>query len=634
MANRDVVVAELGVLRAHLRGEDTGDAQRAVERARARLTGRSTLDAVADGFGLTAFERSVLLLAAGPELVGAVADELAALGGGNRLSFGTALGLLPGAHWSALTPPAPLRRWDLVRLLDPSSPTRSPLVVDERVLHHLAGAGHLDAGLAVLSRPVLPLPWLPEALRAGADAVAEAWRQNRPALVHGPQPGNVRAVVAAAAQRSGLTLLEVAAGDLPADPLDRERTLRRMERETVLAGCAWALDVADLRAGDVGPLLRGLAAVDAPVALLAATEDGGSPAGSVPVPVPRLSVGDRRQALGAALRRHGVLAGEPFERDHADRWDAAGTEPVDVVAGVFDLAVEDLDAAAGDVAAGSPLFAACRARARIGLGALVTVLRPRAGWTDLVLPPQQLEQLHALVAAVRHRTRVLHEWGFADRTARGLGTTALFAGPSGAGKTLAAEVIARELGLDLAHIDLSQVVSKYIGETEKHLRRVFDAAEDGAAVLLFDEADTLFGKRSEVRDSHDRYANLEVGYLLQRMESFRGLAILTTNARSALDQAFTRRLRTIVSFPYPDPAAREMLWRGAFPDRTPVRGLDPHALAAIDLPGGGIAAVALGAAYLAAAQQSPVAPEHIHAATRWELAKTGRTSAQGRAGRR
>ena len=247
-----------------------------------------------------------------------------------------------------------------------------------------------------------------------------------------------------------------------------------------------------------------------------------------------------------------------------------------------------------------------------------------------MLPPQQLDQLHALVAAVRHRALVLHDWGFAERSTRGLGTTALFTGPSGTGKTLAAEVIAHELGLDLVVIDLSQVVSKYIGETEKHLRRVFDAAEDGAAVLLFDEADTLFGKRSEVRDSHDRYANLEVGYLLQRMESFRGLAILTTNARSTLDQAFTRRLRTIVTFPYPDVAAREALWRGAFPEQTPVRGLDPAALAAVDLPGGGITAIALGAAYLAAAQDSPIEPQHVRTATRWELAKTGHGSTQGR----
>jgi hypothetical protein len=616
LANRDLVIAELNVLRAHVRSEDPAEATAAFELARTGLPGRSTLDELAEGFGLTDFERSVLLLAAGPELVGAVADELAALGAGSRLTFGTALSVLPGAHWSALTPPAPLRRWELVHLIDPSSPTRSPLTLDERVLHHLAGAGHLDVALAAIGRPVSPPPWLPGRFRDAAGAVVEAWRQNRPVIVHGPQPGNVRSVVAAAAKLAGLTLLDVAARELPTDAHERERLLRRMERETVLAGYAWMFDVMDSPPEEVGRLVRAVALVDSPVALVAATEDAGLPADTVAVPVERLSVGDRREALRAALRRHGVA-----------------TDPaVDTAAGVFDLAVDDMDVAARDVSRGIPLWTACRARARTGLGALATVLEPRAGWDDLVLPPQQLEQLHALVAAVRHRALVLHDWGFADRNVRGLGTTVLFAGPSGTGKTLAAEVIAHDLGLDLVHIDLSQVVSKYIGETEKQLRRVFDAAEDGAAVLLFDEADTLFGKRSEVHDSHDRYANLEVGYLLQRMESFRGLAILTTNARSALDQAFTRRLRTIVTFPYPDVAAREALWRGAFPDRTPVRGLDPHELAAVDQPGGGISAIALGAAYLAAAAQSPVELKHVHAATRWELAKTGRSHAQ--AGRR
>jgi SpoVK/Ycf46/Vps4 family AAA+-type ATPase len=251
------------------------------------------------------------------------------------------------------------------------------------------------------------------------------------------------------------------------------------------------------------------------------------------------------------------------------------------------------------------------------------VLTPRATWDDVVLPPQQLAQLRALVASVRHRALVLDDWGFADRSVRGVGSTALFAGPSGTGKTLAAEVIASDLGLDLVHVDLSQVVSKWIGETEKHLARLFDAAEDGGCVLLFDEADTLFGKRSEVHDSHDRYANLEVGYLLQRMEAFRGLAILTTNSRSTLDPAFTRRLRTIVTFPYPDPALRTALWQKAFPAATPVAKLNPRGLAAIDVPGGGIASIALTAAFLAA-EDGEVGSEHIRTAARWELSKTGR----------
>ena len=277
------------------------------------------------------------------------------------------------------------------------------------------------------------------------------------------------------------------------------------------------------------------------------------------------------------------------------------------MAGVFDLSVADIEQVARDVH-GAGLWSACRARAGAAVGTLAQTVTPRAGWADLVLPEQQLEQLRALVSAVRHRTRVLHDWGFAERTARGLGSTALFAGASGTGKTLAAEVIARELDLDLVIVDLSQVVSKYIGETEKHLRRVFDAAEDGGCVLLFDEADTLFGKRSEVRDSHDRYANLEVGYLLQRMESFRGLAILATNARDALDPAFTRRLRTIVTFPYPDPDLRQKLWEKAFPPATPVADLDTRQLAGVDVPGGGIASIALTAAYLAAETEGPCRP--------------------------
>ena len=218
-------------------------------------------------------------------------------------------------------------------------------------------------------------------------------------------------------------------------------------------------------------------------------------------------------------------------------------------------------------------------------------------------------------------------WGFAARGDRGLGTAALFTGPSGTGKSLAAEVVAGELGRDLLVVDLSQVVSKYIGDTEKNLARVFAAAEDSGAVLLFDEADALFGRRTEVRDSHDRYANVEVGYLLQRVEAFGGLAVLTTNARSAIDPAFLRRLRLVVTFPYPDVAARTELWRRAFPPRTPTEGLIPEKLAAVDLPGGGIAAAALTAAYLGA-EREVVRVEDVVAATGWELAKHGRSAAR------
>jgi hypothetical protein len=617
-----LLVAELGVLRARLRTAAGGDSGEPLAKAEARLAAArrragapGSLDRVAAGFGLSPFERSVLLLAAGPELVGAVAEELVAAHGDPRPTFGLALSTLPGAHWSALTPTGPLRRWRLLRLADAGSPTRAQLTVDEWVLHHLLDAGYVDPELAAIARRVPPPPLLPASLRACADQVRDAWADGGVALLHGPQPGNLTCVVAAAAAAGGLALHLLDVADLPAAVAERDRLLRLMERETVLSRTAWAVDGDGGRQAEQRAAVRALCAADTPLALLGAADPGGTAGEVVQVQVPRLAITERVPALRSALARHAPLL------------EAADAE-VEATAGVFDLALPDLDVAARDAARAVPLWQACRARSRSRFADQGHLVTPRAGWDDLVLPEGQVEQLRSLVAAVRHRTRVLHEWGFAARSGRGLGTTALFAGASGTGKTLAAEVIAGDLGLDLVVIDLSQVVSKYIGETEKNLGRVFDAAEDGAAVLLFDEADTLFGKRTEVRDSHDRYANLEVGYMLQRMESFRGLAILTTNARSALDQAFQRRLRVVVTFPYPDRAARETLWRRAFPAAAPVDTLDPARLASVDLPGGGIAAAALTAAYLGA-EAGTVDPDQVTLAARWELAKSGRTLSKG-----
>jgi SpoVK/Ycf46/Vps4 family AAA+-type ATPase len=222
---------------------------------------------------------------------------------------------------------------------------------------------------------------------------------------------------------------------------------------------------------------------------------------------------------------------------------------------------------------------------------------------------------------VRHRLTVYEQWGFGRPGTRGLGISALFAGASGTGKTLAAEVLASNLELDLYRIDLSSVVSKYIGETEKNLRRIFDAADEGGAVLLFDEADALFGKRSEVKDSHDRYANIEVSYLLQRMECFRGLAILTTNLRSAVDTAFLRRIRFSVQFPFPDPGQRAEIWRRSFPPEAPTEGIDIERLSQLNVAGGNIRNIALHAAFLAADDGKSVGMGHLLHAARSEYAK-------------
>jgi SpoVK/Ycf46/Vps4 family AAA+-type ATPase len=248
----------------------------------------------------------------------------------------------------------------------------------------------------------------------------------------------------------------------------------------------------------------------------------------------------------------------------------------------------------------------------------------KATWSDLVLPEQELSLLRQIAAQVSQRAKVYEEWGFSKKMNRGLGISALFAGDSGTGKTMAAEVIANELRLNLYRIDLSAVVSKYIGETEKNLRRLFDAAEDGGAILFFDEADALFGKRSEVKDSHDRYANIEINYLLQRLEAYRGLAILATNMKSALDAAFTRRLRFIVNFPFPGIGERREIWRHVFPPQTLTQGLDIERLSQLNLTGGNIHNVALNAAFLAAKANKPVTMPLIFKAARAEFGKLER----------
>jgi SpoVK/Ycf46/Vps4 family AAA+-type ATPase len=271
----------------------------------------------------------------------------------------------------------------------------------------------------------------------------------------------------------------------------------------------------------------------------------------------------------------------------------------------------------------------CRGAARRHAAGLAQTIEPRRTWDDLVLPGALAARLRELVAQVGGRPVVYDEWGFGASLGRAHGITALFAGPSGTGKTLAAEVVAGALGIDLQRIDLAGVVDKYIGETEKHLRTVFDAAEHSGALLFFDEADALFGKRTDVRDSHDRYANIEVDYLLQRMENYPGLAVLATNRKAALDPAFLRRLRFVLDFPFPDAASRRRIWEATLPAAAPTDDLDLDALARLELAGGSIVNVAVNAAFGAAAHDRAIAMDHMAAAARAELAKLDRMVRDG-----
>ncbi|MBE0480410.1 MAG: ATP-binding protein, partial [Dehalococcoidia bacterium] len=260
------------------------------------------------------------------------------------------------------------------------------------------------------------------------------------------------------------------------------------------------------------------------------------------------------------------------------------------------------------------------------LGALARKIQPRFTWTDIVLPKDQMAQLREVANYVKYRHVVYGEWNFAGKASLGRGLNILFAGPSGTGKTMAAEIIASELGLDLYKIDLSTVVSKYIGETEKNLDRIFTEAQTSNAILFFDEADAIFGKRSEVRDSHDRYANIEIAYLLQKTEEYEGIVILATNLRKNLDEAFARRMHFSIEFPLPEEADRHRIWQRVFPREAPLsEDTDLKFMARqFKITGGNIKNIAIAAAFLAAENGGRIGNDHIIRAAKREYQKIGR----------
>jgi hypothetical protein len=604
-ANRVALACEIGAVQALLSGEEP----RPAEPDPAPGPGfRSALDVLCDTFGLTGFERQVLVLCAGMQ----IDADLAARVGRPAATFGTALAWLADPHWSALSPWSPLRHWHLVEL-DPGPLTGAPVRADEWVVHVLVGTGGLDHRLAGLLRPVSGPEQVPASARAAAAGLAAAWtgRSGVPVvLLRGADPAARRTVFAEACRRLGWRSYALDASDLPSAAAERETLLRRWEREAMYDPAALLIEAG---ADAEDPALRRV--TDRFVAGLA---------------MPAAVAVD---ALGRAGARAfpGVDVVRPTAAEQRAQWQAALGEDggfgalngaLDRLVAQFDLDVDAIGTAARAARGADPaadperrIWEACRINARGGLDELAVRVESAAGFEDLVLPPPQLALLRDMVAHVRHRSLVYGAWGMAGPSASGLGVTALFAGPSGTGKTLAAGVVANALGLDLYRIDLSQAVSKYIGETEKNLRRIFAAASDSGAVLLFDEADALFGKRGDVRESHDRYANMEVSYLLQAMEAYRGLAVLTTNLRSSIDAAFLRRIRFVVEFPFPGPAERAEIWRRAFPATAPTRGLRMEQLAQLSVAGGGIRNIAVQAAFAAADAGVPIGMEQVlHAA--------------------
>ena len=575
----------------------------------------AAIDALAAIFNLSRFERELLLLCAGVEMESAIAERCAEAAGAARSgapTFGLAIAALTEPHWSALAPSSPLRRYRLIELEGGRGVTAAPLRIDERVLHYIAGVNEIDPRLEPMLRRTPAAALMDAEQRELAERLDAPVPGERAAALHlwGDDPGGQEAVAALVAERAGRSLYVMRIGDAPGAAAEVDQFVQ-----------LWSRDVALL-----------------PACLLLQWE-GETPGAAVRqvaerAPGPLVIASREPQRLHRRLERREVS--KPAPAGQKRLWRAALGEAaaardaaIDEAAQHFRLSAETIGTIGAELrgrAAVDPgaLWRACRSVATPRLAHLAERIVPSARWDDLVLPPLQRQLLRQLAGQARRRMTVYEDWGFAVRDKRGLGVSALFFGPSGTGKTLAAEVLAAELGLDLYRIDLSSVVSKYIGETEKNLREVFDAAEGGGALLLFDEADALFGKRSEVKDSHDRYANIEVGYLLQRMESFRGIAILTTNMKSSLDKAFERRLRFSVEFPFPDAAQRQAIWVRAFPAQTPTWNLQFDRLARLNVAGGNIRNIALNAAFLAAESGGPVEMAHVLQATRVEALKMER----------
>jgi len=648
-ANQHYLMAALGVVREELERyrscldnqvtknksirSESSIAQEKLKQAAKNLPAPAALDTLTALFGLSPFERNVLLMCAGMELDSTFATLFASTQGDRARpypTFSLALAALPDAHWSALSPNAPLRFWRLIEVRTGEPLTKAPLRIDERILHYLAGISHMDEQLAGIVEPLFADGDLVPSHGKLADRLMGAWSQRAGKLalpviqLCGDEVAGKRAIAAVACAKLGLNLSIMSAQALPSSPGELDALIRLWEREAALSASALFFDCNEMETSDAARLTLLNRFCERIKGMMIISSRGRNL--TLQRPMIFLEVNKP-----TANEQHAVWKGSLGTQ--ADKLDGQ----LETIVSQFNLSTQTIrfisSEALGNGATnglehgkssndlGNMLWDGCRMHTRPRLDDLAQRINPAATWDDIILPAWQKQTLKEIAIHVRQRNRVYEKWGFAAKSERGLGISALFTGESGTGKTMASEVLANELHLDLYRIDLSQVVNKYIGETEKNLRRVFDAAEEGGAILLFDEADSLFGKRSEVKDSHDRYANIEVSYLLQRMESYRGLAILTTNMKSALDKAFLRRIRFIVQFPFPDAAQRAQIWERIFPAATPTEGLDANKLARLNVAGGIIRNIALNAAFLAADEGEPVRMIHLSRAARGEYTK-------------
>ena len=605
------------------------------------------LTLLAERLGLTTFERNVVLLCVGAELdtrIGALCGRAQGDASRSFPTFALALSLFDDAAWEALSADRPLRYARVIEITQSvGTPfVMSPIRADERIVNYVKGLNQLDDRLAPFFVPVtagagavaLAASQAEQAERIGRHLAAAASTSRIP-VVHlvGPDASSKQHVALQAGLTLGRHLVRLPVVSLPSTSGDLEQFARLWQRESALLPLALYVDASDgVPEGTSGDsstaAINRLMTRATSVTFLDAPENwSGLDNDTLTIDVRTPTAREQREQWTSLLgaEHAGVAADLAAQFDLnailIDRVARSATAPT----GNAEHAesVEDAEHAGGELRA--QLWDACLASARPRLDVLAERVEPKATWDDLILASESMGLLRLIAEQERHRSTVYDEWGVAERMNRGLGITALFAGESGTGKTMAAEVIASELHLNLYRIDLSAVVSKYIGETEKNLRRLFDAAESGGTILFFDEADALFGKRSEVKESHDRYANIEINYLLQRMEAYRGLAILATNMKSALDTAFVRRLRFVVEFPFPAAPERERIWRHAFGAGVATEELDTGWLARGSLAGGSIHNIAIDATFGAAAHGGVVTMPLVIEAIRREYRKQGRS---------
>jgi hypothetical protein len=582
-------------------------------------------------FGLSSFERDLLVLCAGAGLERRFLSACAAAhqeGGAVWPTFGLALSALEEPHWSAISRARPLRYWHLIEV-ESGSLLHAPLRINERVLQFLIGVPAVDERLEALVRPLDPRlsvsaveqsSNLTESIRPAVNHWNRLPAMHDPILLVGQHASTRTSAFLEICRKTHLRPCAIHAADIPTEAAEREQFCRLWTRESVLSGAALCIQTDDTES--YRNLLPALRQLETPVAVEVQLGSQAERLEGLRIYLPPMLAAERKKIWSAYLGPAADRLNGDLDRivDHF-LFDEPGIQ-------ISALAAQEEMAANEGQDAGQVIWRSCRRHARRSLEKIAQRLEPRGMWDDLVLPQQQIETLRQIVIHVRQRAIVNEDWGFALRYARGLGLSVLFSGASGTGKTLAAEIMAAELNLDLYRIDLASVISKYIGETEKNLRTIFDAAEESSAILLFDEADALFGKRSEVRDSHDRYANLEVSYLLQRVESYRGIAILTTNMQHALDSAFVRRFRFIIQFPFPDAASRERIWERIFPSAAPLDSVKFEKLAQLNISGGVIRNIAVHAAFMAAENQEAIGMKHLHAAAQIEYSKMAKPLTQ------